>query len=114
MDTVRLKHSILADGTQLMPVDLLTWGERKLAESEIARLSEANASAENYLAASNISVTVIKETINDQDIDIGIEVVFPNFEEFKNTDIYKDLYSWAQRMRDDSDIRVFNWVEEIS
>ena len=114
MDTVRLKHSILADSNQLIPVDLLTWGERRLTESEIARLLEANASVENYLAASNIPITVIKETINDQDVDIGIEAVFPNFEEFKNTDIYKDLYSWAQRMHDDSDIRVFNWVEEIS
>ena len=92
MDTVRLKHSILANGTQLIPVDLLMWGERKLSESEVARLAEANASAENYLAASNISITVIKETINGQDIDIGIEAVFPNFEEFKNTDFYKDLY----------------------
>lgn len=114
MNTIRIKHSILAVGTQLIPVDLVMWGERKLTSEELSSLNEANTNVLNYLAANNISFTVIKEKINNQNVDVGIEAVFPNFSEFKNTDVCKAIDYWAERMRDDSDIRVFNWMEVIS
>ena len=114
MTTVRLKHSILAVRDQLLPVDLHMWSEHKLTEPEIISLRELESQILNYLNISEISMTIIKERIDDQDVDVGYEAFFPNWNDFKNTDIYQDLNNWAQRMRDDPDIRIFNWIEEIN
>ena len=113
MDRVILKHSILAIDNQLLPVDVLMWGELKLTSSEIESLTQANINLANQLIASNVSITPITETINKQSVFVGVEMVVPNLHEFQNTDAYKTFYSWVERMRDDPDITVFNWIEEL-